>query len=95
MTVAQAIAAALGDEVVAPAAGAPPAAAGRAAPPGLTPREVEVLRLLARGAGDRAIAAELSISPKTVGVHVSSILAKTGCANRTAAAAFAVGRGLA
>ena len=95
MTVARAIAAALGDEVVPrPPAPRQPRPGG-APPPGLTPREAEVLRLLARGASDRAIAAELSISPKTVGVHVSSILAKTGCANRTAAAAFAVGRGLA
>jgi non-specific serine/threonine protein kinase len=56
----------------------------------LTPREVEVLRLLAQGATDRAIAADLSISVKTVHKHVASILGKTGSPNRTAAAAFAM-----
>jgi DNA-binding NarL/FixJ family response regulator len=54
-----------------------------------------VLRLLAQGATDAAIAARLSISRKTVNAHVASILGKTGCANRTAAAAFAVRYGLA
>ena len=45
-----------------------------------------MLRLLARGATDRAIAEELSISVNTVNTHVASILAKTGAPNRTAAA---------
>ena len=58
-----------------------------AAPFGLTARETEVLRLLAEGATDAAIAAALSISVNTVNKHVASILAKTGAANRTAAAA--------
>ncbi len=46
-----------------------------------------MLRLLAEGATNAAIAAALSISVKTVHKHVASILAKTGTANRTAAAA--------
>jgi DNA-binding NarL/FixJ family response regulator len=62
---------------------------------GLTPRELDVLRLLAAGHSDRQIAAALSISRKTAGNHVSSILAKLGVGGRTAAAALAVRRGLA
>jgi non-specific serine/threonine protein kinase len=62
---------------------------------GLTPRELDVLRLLAAGHSDRQIAAALSISRKTAGNHVSSILAKLGVEGRTAAAALAVRRGLA
>ncbi|MCC6627878.1 MAG: AAA family ATPase [Chloroflexi bacterium] len=61
-------------------------------PLGLTPREVEVLGLVAEGATDAAIADALSISVNTVNKHVASILAKTGTANRTAAAA-ALSRG--
>jgi len=47
-----------------------------AIPFGLTGRELEVLRLLAAGRGNREIAAELYISPKTASVHVSNILSK-------------------
>jgi predicted ATPase/DNA-binding CsgD family transcriptional regulator len=61
----------------------------------LTPRELEVLRLLTAGQTDRQIAAALSISPKTAGNHVSSILTKLGVERRTAAATLAVRRGLA
>lgn len=61
-------------------------------PLGLTAREVEVLGLVAEGATDAAIADALSISVNTVNKHVASILAKTGTANRTAAAA-ALSRG--
>ena len=60
---------------------------------GLTPREREVLRLLAEGYSDRQIAAALSISPKTAGNHVASILTKLGVETRTAAATQAVRRG--
>ena len=60
----------------------------------LTTREVEVLRLLAGGATNREIAAELSISVKTVNKHVASVLGKTGSPNRTVAAAFALRQGL-
>lgn len=63
---------------------------GQAAVPtrfGLTERETEVLRLVAEGRGNRDIAAELFISPKTASVHVSNILGKLGVATRTEAAA--------
>ena len=60
-----------------------------AAPFGLTGRELEVLRLVAAGRGDREIAAELFISPKTASVHVSNILGKLGVASRGEAAATA------
>jgi DNA-binding NarL/FixJ family response regulator len=56
---------------------------------GLTPREREVLALLARGASNRAIAEALVISEKTVEVHVSNILGKLGATSRTHAAALA------
>jgi non-specific serine/threonine protein kinase len=60
----------------------------------LTSREGEVLRLLVDGRTDREIAAALSISPRTVGGHVTNLLAKLGVESRTSAAAFAVRHGL-
>src|SRR5262249_45700377 len=60
----------------------------------LTTREVEVLRLLARGRANKEIAAELVISERTVKFHVSSILGKLGAGNRTEAVRLAVQRGL-
>ncbi|MEV5747998.1 AAA family ATPase [Actinoallomurus sp. NPDC052308] len=59
------------------------------APLGLTPREQEVLRLLAEGRSNREIAEELFISAKTASVHVSNILAKLNVPTRGAAAAAA------
>jgi DNA-binding CsgD family transcriptional regulator/tetratricopeptide (TPR) repeat protein len=61
---------------------------------GLTPREAEVLALVAAGRSNRQIAQALFISPKTVGVHVSNILAKLGVAGRVEAAAIAHRLGL-
>ena len=63
--------------------------APRPAPGGLTARELEVLALVAGGRTNRAIAAELVISEKTVATHVSSILAKLGLPSRSAATAYA------
>ncbi len=60
----------------------------------LTPRETEVLRLVARGLSNRLIARELVLSEKTVKVHVSAILAKLGVADRTQAALYAVRTGM-
>ena len=65
-----------------------------AAPDGLTPREVEVLRLIANGRSNQEIASELVISFNTVTDRVKNILGKTGCVNRTGAAAYAIPRGL-
>ncbi|MES4907878.1 AAA family ATPase [Streptomyces sp. NPDC000395] len=56
---------------------------------GLTPRERDVLRLVARGRSNRQIAEELFISPKTASVHVSNILAKLEVSGRGEAAAVA------
>ena len=63
-------------------------------PAGLSAREIEVLRLIASGKGNREIAARLFISPHTVANHVHRILSKTGSANRTEAASFAIRRQL-
>jgi DNA-binding CsgD family transcriptional regulator/tetratricopeptide (TPR) repeat protein len=63
-------------------------------PDNLTPRELEVLRLLAIGRGNADIGLVLDIGQSTVATHVHNILAKTGCANRTEAAAYAVRHGL-
>ena len=61
--------------------------AGRAG--GLTPREVQVLRLVATGKTNRAIAAELVLSERTVDRHVSNIFTKLGVSSRAAATAWA------
>ena len=58
-------------------------------PDGLTQRELEILRLLARGKTNRGIAQELVISEKTVASHVSHIFTKLGVTSRSAATAYA------
>jgi HD-GYP domain-containing protein (c-di-GMP phosphodiesterase class II) len=63
-------------------------------PAGLTEREIEVLRLIARGHSNREVAARLSISPKTAGHHVAHIYTKLGVSTRPAAALFAMEHGL-
>jgi DNA-binding NarL/FixJ family response regulator len=60
----------------------------------LTPREIQVLELLAEGLPNKAIARRLGISDQTVKFHVSSISGKLGAANRTDAVRRAVRRGL-
>ena len=67
-----------------------PAAAGL-----LSPRELEVLRLLATGATNRAIAAALVLSEKTVARHVSNIYGKIDVTSRSAATSYAYQHGLA
>lgn len=63
-------------------------------PAGLTTREVEILRLVARGQTNRQIAACLTISPKTAGTHVEHIYTKLGVSNRALASLFAAKHGL-
>jgi DNA-binding CsgD family transcriptional regulator len=60
----------------------------------LTPREIQVLELLAEGLPNKAIAARLGISDQTVKFHVASVSGKLGAANRTDAVRRAVRRGL-
>jgi DNA-binding NarL/FixJ family response regulator len=57
---------------------------------GLTPRELEVLRLLVDGRSNAVIGAALFVGAGTVKMHVASILAKLGVPTRAAAAAYAV-----
>ncbi|HEY3084655.1 MAG TPA: LuxR C-terminal-related transcriptional regulator [Candidatus Dormibacteraeota bacterium] len=64
------------------------------APGGLSTRELDVLRLLAAGKTNKAIAADLFISEKTVARHVSNIFDKLGLASRAAATAYAYEHGL-
>jgi HD-GYP domain-containing protein (c-di-GMP phosphodiesterase class II) len=67
------------------------AAAGRG---GLTPRQVEVLRLVTRGLSNRAIAAHLTISPRTAEHHVQDVYTRIGVSSRAAAAMYAMEHGL-
>jgi DNA-binding NarL/FixJ family response regulator len=60
----------------------------------LTPREREVLQMLASGLANKEIAAKLSISDHTAKFHVASILAKLGASTRTEAVALGIRRGL-
>jgi DNA-binding NarL/FixJ family response regulator len=62
---------------------------------GLSPRELEVLRLVATGDSNRAIAEALFLSEKTVARHVSNIFTKLGVSSRSAATAYAFANGLA
>ena len=66
----------------------------REGPAGLTPREVDVLRLLARGMSNKEIARRLVITPKTAGNHIEHIYAKIGASTRATASLFAVRHGL-
>lgn len=70
-------------------------AAGGRTPGGLTEREIQVLRLVAAGRTNRAIAAELVISEHTVARHLNNIFAKLDVSSRAAATAYACTHGLA
>ena len=65
-----------------------------AGPGGLTPRELEVLRLAAVGMSNREIASELVVSEHTIARHLQNIFAKLGVSSRTAASAFAFAHNL-
>lgn len=77
-------------DAVLAAAGHEPAPNARPWPAGLSDREVEVLRLVARGSSTREVATSLSISPKTADHHVQHIYNKIGVSTRAAAALFAM-----
>lgn len=66
----------------------------RSGPAGLTPREIEVLALIARGASTRQVAQRLFITPKTAETHIERIYAKTGASTRSTATLFAMQHGL-
>ena len=76
------------------------AAAGRprrrraAGPGGLTPREVEVLVLIARGRSTKQVATALGVTSKTAGTHIERIYSKTGASSRATATMFALRHGL-
>jgi DNA-binding CsgD family transcriptional regulator len=72
-----------------------PGAPAASLPDELSPREVDILRLVVRGLSNRQIGEELFISEHTAANHMRSILRKTSCANRTEAATYAHRHGLA
>jgi NarL family two-component system response regulator YdfI len=63
-------------------------------PEALTPREIEVLRLVAEGAGNKEIASRLGVSEHTVKFHVASIMGKLGAASRTEAVMLGIRHGV-
>lgn len=85
---------ALAEKVATCREGLEPTVAPAAGSDNLTGRELEVLRLLAIGRSNGDIAIALGIGQSTVASHVHNILTKTGCANRTEAAAYAARNGL-
>ena len=80
----------LGERVVATAAPAAEVQVGAA----LTPRELEVLRLVAQGLGNKEIAELLAISTHTVKYHLAAVLDKLGVRSRTEAVSVGIRRGL-
>ena len=80
-------------DAVLTAAGQEPAKR-RAGPSGLTPREIEVLTMIARGASTRQVARTLGITAKTAGTHIERIYTKTGASTRSTATLFAMQHGL-
>ena len=80
---------------VTPLASSAPAApaGGNTGPDALTPREIEVLRLVAAGLTDAQVAQHLAVSPRTVQTHVRSIYSKLGLTTRSAATRYAMEHG--
>ena len=76
------------------AAAGQPRGKRRTGPAGLTPREIEVLILIARGGSTRQVAQQLDITPKTAETHIERIYAKTGATTRSTATLFALQHGL-
>ena len=89
LTAASAVALALDRGRAVPRPGVAAAGDAAALPAGLTPREREIVALIAKGRSNKAIARELFISPATVARHVSNILAKLGFSSRSEVAAWA------
>lgn len=95
MSVDAAIAEAEADDVSVEAPTVERAAASRdEAPAGLTPREVEILRLMARGSTNKEIAAQLMVTVATVERHLANAYTKIGARGRVEATAFVITRGL-
>jgi two-component system nitrate/nitrite response regulator NarL len=80
--------------VAQPAAAVPAGGDGAAAQPGLTPRQLEVLRYVIQGKPNKVIARELNLSEGTVKTHLSSVLRAFGARNRTEAVYAAAKQGL-
>jgi predicted ATPase/DNA-binding CsgD family transcriptional regulator len=93
LTLAEAIEQALSIEPASLARSAQPAAAS--IPFGLSPREQDVLRLVAQGLGDAEVAEQLFIARRTVNTHLTAIYTKLNVSSRTAAARIAIEHGLA
>lgn len=72
----------------------PPVSTGPGGPSGLTPREIEVLTHIARGASTRQVARALGITARTAGTHIERIYIKTGASTRSTATLFAMQQGL-
>src|SRR5262249_10133110 len=81
-------------DAVLDAAGQAARRARAANPAGLTDREVEVLRLIARGHANKQVGTILGIAPKTVGRHLEHIYAKAGVTTRAGATLFAMEQGI-
>jgi DNA-binding CsgD family transcriptional regulator len=79
---------------VAPPAGSGAAEVSESRTAALTPRELEVVKLVAAGATDEEIAASLFVSPRTIHSHLDNLLRKTGARNRTQLAVLSVLEGL-
>ncbi len=83
-----------GTEAVLAVAGQPARRAAMERPAGLTPREIEVLRLIAAGHTAKEAARQLNISPKTADHHIQNLYSKIGVSTRAGAALYALERGL-